>query len=336
MSDPKHRGILVCVDGSAESDAAVAWAAREAAMRGLPITVIHAVAPVVVGWPVGQLYADMPAWQQDGAQQVIDQARKIVIANQRGGTPPEMRTEIIYSAVTPTLIDASRDAWMIVAGSQGSGRWAGCCWVRSPPHSLRMRTARWRSSTPMTMLLAPPTRPCWWVPTGHLPGGRDRPGVRRSVSPGRRRGGATRLERRRRVSHSRHGLARQRGEGRGTAGRAAGRLAGTVPGRACEAIGRVRQALSVAGRGSRARSTSRRRQPRTGRVPRHAAGFGQLACRAIGDGAGDRGPWAVTVRHAHRMSGWLLSAPPLRERPTKVCRPCGWGRKSPDRPRFQT
>lgn len=94
MSDPKHRGILVCVDGSAESDAAVAWAAREAAMRGLPITVIHAVAPVVVGWPVGQLYADMPAWQQDGAQQVIDQARKIVIANQRGGTPPEMRTEI--------------------------------------------------------------------------------------------------------------------------------------------------------------------------------------------------------------------------------------------------
>lgn len=121
MSDPKHRGILVCVDGSAESDAAVAWAAREAAMRGLPITVIHAVAPVVVGWPVGQLYADMPAWQQDGAQQVIDQARKIVIANQRGGTPPEMRTEIIYSAVTPTLIDASRDAWMIVAGSQGLG-----------------------------------------------------------------------------------------------------------------------------------------------------------------------------------------------------------------------
>ncbi|BBN48057.1 universal stress protein [Mycobacterium avium] len=121
MSDPEHRGILVCVDGSAASDAAVAWAAREAAMRGLPITVIHAVAPVVVGWPVGQLYADMPAWQQEGAQRVIDQARKIVIANQGGGTPSEMRTEIIYSAVTPTLIDASRDAWMIVAGSQGLG-----------------------------------------------------------------------------------------------------------------------------------------------------------------------------------------------------------------------
>ncbi|ATO63265.2 universal stress protein [Mycobacterium avium subsp. hominissuis] len=121
MSGPKHRGILVCVDGSAASDAAVAWAAREAAMRRLPITVIHAVAPVVVGWRVGQLYSDMPAWQQDGAQQVIDQARKIVIANQGGGTPPEMRIEIIYSAVTPTLIDASRDAWMIVAGSQGLG-----------------------------------------------------------------------------------------------------------------------------------------------------------------------------------------------------------------------
>ena len=29
----KKHGILVCVDGSAASDAAVAWAAREAVMR---------------------------------------------------------------------------------------------------------------------------------------------------------------------------------------------------------------------------------------------------------------------------------------------------------------
>lgn len=48
-------GILVGVDGSAQSNAAVAWAAREAVMRQLPITLLHIVAPVVVGWPVGQL-----------------------------------------------------------------------------------------------------------------------------------------------------------------------------------------------------------------------------------------------------------------------------------------
>lgn len=34
-------GILVGVDGSAQSNAAVAWAAREAVMRQLPITLLH-------------------------------------------------------------------------------------------------------------------------------------------------------------------------------------------------------------------------------------------------------------------------------------------------------
>lgn len=37
-------GILVGVDGSAQSNAAVAWAAREAVMRQLPITLLHIVA----------------------------------------------------------------------------------------------------------------------------------------------------------------------------------------------------------------------------------------------------------------------------------------------------
>jgi nucleotide-binding universal stress UspA family protein len=60
----KKYGVLVCVDGSAASDAAIAWGAREAAMRHMPITLLHAVAPVVVGWPVGQLYTEMPDWQK--------------------------------------------------------------------------------------------------------------------------------------------------------------------------------------------------------------------------------------------------------------------------------
>lgn len=114
-------GMLVCVDGSAESDAAVAWAAREAVMRGLPITLMHAVPPVMVGWPVGQLYPSMPEWQREGAQHVIDHARKTLNASLRDGESPETLTEIVYSAVVTALIAASADAWMIVVGSQGLG-----------------------------------------------------------------------------------------------------------------------------------------------------------------------------------------------------------------------
>lgn len=117
----KKYGVLVCVDGSAASDAAVAWGAQEALMHDLPITLVHAVPPVVVGWPVGQLYADMPEWQHDSAQHVIDQARKTLNASVGGSAPPEIHTETVYSAIVPALVEASKDARMIVAGSQGLG-----------------------------------------------------------------------------------------------------------------------------------------------------------------------------------------------------------------------
>ncbi|MFZ1178614.1 MAG: universal stress protein [Mycobacterium sp.] len=119
--DTKKYGVLVCIDGSAASDAAVAWATREAIMRKMPITLMHAVPPVVVGWPVGQLYADMPEWQHDEAQPVIDQARKTLNASLDDSEPPEIHTEMVYSSVVPALIAASKDARMVVVGTQGLG-----------------------------------------------------------------------------------------------------------------------------------------------------------------------------------------------------------------------
>jgi nucleotide-binding universal stress UspA family protein len=114
-------GVLVCVDGSAASDAAVACGAHEAAMRRLPVTLMHVVPPVVVGWPVGRLYADMPEWQVGDAREVIDRARKTLSASAADACPPELQTETVYSDIVPTLIDASEQARMVVAGSQGLG-----------------------------------------------------------------------------------------------------------------------------------------------------------------------------------------------------------------------
>jgi len=112
-------GVLVGVDGSAASDAAVAWGAREAALHRLPVTLFHAVQPVVVGWPVGQLYADIPEWQQEEAQRVLEQARAAVPTGPGGAEPPGIRTQLVYSGVVPALVDASAGARMVVAGSQG-------------------------------------------------------------------------------------------------------------------------------------------------------------------------------------------------------------------------
>lgn len=112
-------GILVAVDGSAESDAALAWATREAALRDVQLTLLHAVAPVVVGWPVGQLYTEMPAWQKDNADEVVAHARKTV--SETGTEPPEVHVEVVYANAVPSLIEASEQAQLVVVGSQGMG-----------------------------------------------------------------------------------------------------------------------------------------------------------------------------------------------------------------------
>ncbi|QUR67853.1 universal stress protein [Mycobacterium spongiae] len=114
-------GILVAIDGSPQSETALAWATREAVMRQLPLTMMHVVPRVVVGWPVGQIYSDMPEWQKDNAREIIERAGQVFTDSLGGSEPPEMQSRMVYSDVAATLIDASEDAWMVVVGSHGMG-----------------------------------------------------------------------------------------------------------------------------------------------------------------------------------------------------------------------
>ena len=114
-------GILTGVDGSAVSRAALAWTAREAAMRHEPVTLVHVVAPVTVSWPIASEQAAIAKWQEENARDVLIQARNDLIATMDQSQPLEVRTEVLYSNVVHALVDASKDARMIVVGSHGRG-----------------------------------------------------------------------------------------------------------------------------------------------------------------------------------------------------------------------
>ena len=112
-------GILVGVDGSKESDAAVRWAAKEATIRDVPITLIHVIAPVVVNWPVGSLQASCTGWQEENARRVIEQAQTTLHASVGDSELPEAHTEVRHADVATILVGASRQAKMVVVGSRG-------------------------------------------------------------------------------------------------------------------------------------------------------------------------------------------------------------------------
>jgi nucleotide-binding universal stress UspA family protein len=121
-------GILVGVDGSAESDAAVSWAAHEASIRGEPVTLMHGVQPVVVNWPVSDGHSTVAQWQEENARHAIDQGRKSFGAALEASQQPDIRTEVLYSHPVDALVDASTEARMIVVGSHGRGAFGRLLW----------------------------------------------------------------------------------------------------------------------------------------------------------------------------------------------------------------
>src|SRR5947209_233257 len=106
MSLPTTKyGILVGVDGSAQSDAAVDFAAREAVMRKAPLTLMHVIEPVPA-WASGAEQSRIAqVWQAD-AHDVIERARKTAMACAPASPPLDLRTEIVCSPVIPMFVVA--------------------------------------------------------------------------------------------------------------------------------------------------------------------------------------------------------------------------------------
>lgn len=118
-------GIVVGVDESPAAKIAVQWAARDAELRKIPLTLVHAISPEIATRPNVHLPAGLARWQRDRGRRLVDDAFKVVEeASQRGG-PTEVHSEILLSAAVPTLVDLSKDAELVVTGCRGSGQWPG-------------------------------------------------------------------------------------------------------------------------------------------------------------------------------------------------------------------
>jgi len=121
-SDTTRRAILVGVDGSPSAKVAVEWAARDAAMRDVPLTLVHILnPPSVMTFPEVPLPAGYAQWQEEQADDLIREALEVVEESTGKAGPPEVTTEVIPGATVPTLVELTKEAAMIVVGCRGHG-----------------------------------------------------------------------------------------------------------------------------------------------------------------------------------------------------------------------
>lgn len=119
--------IIVGVDGSAQSDAAIRWAANEAMMHNAPLTLIYVAPPGVSVWGMGYAMAPLPydygKLEEDEGNRILEAGRHIATAAIPADTSIHVDVDFVFGSPIPTLIDATKDATMIVVGSRGRGAW---------------------------------------------------------------------------------------------------------------------------------------------------------------------------------------------------------------------
>ncbi|TQJ31321.1 universal stress protein [Microbacterium sp. SLBN-146] len=119
---PTPRSIIVGIDGSEPSRAALRYAAEIGPKLGLPVE-------AVVVWDYPTLAWGDAYYYPESAESLRSNAERLLAVEVErafpAGTPAWLRTGIRQGGAAHELIDASRDAAMLVVGTRGHGGFTG-------------------------------------------------------------------------------------------------------------------------------------------------------------------------------------------------------------------
>jgi nucleotide-binding universal stress UspA family protein len=113
-------GIIVGVDGSGHSQLALEWAMKEAAIRHVPLTVLTVHEAIRGYYSTVTVYPD-DSVRTEQARQAVQAETDKVLAGLDGPHPESITVKAVHGFPVEELINAGKDADMIVLGSRGAG-----------------------------------------------------------------------------------------------------------------------------------------------------------------------------------------------------------------------
>lgn len=111
--------IVVGLDGSPQSLVALEWALTEARLRSGRVRVVTAWQYPATGFGLNVPIWDVEAISQD-AQNIQDEALKDAVAD-----GVDISREILQGPPAPVLLEAAKDADLLIVGSRGRGGFTG-------------------------------------------------------------------------------------------------------------------------------------------------------------------------------------------------------------------
>jgi nucleotide-binding universal stress UspA family protein len=117
VTTPEHpRKIVVGVDGSPSSHAALVWAVEEARSSGAGIVAVHAWA-----YPYAGQHMGLAELREAIRAEADDELQRAVAAVRSMPDCPHIDTVLVEDSAPKAVLDAAEDADLIVVGSRGRG-----------------------------------------------------------------------------------------------------------------------------------------------------------------------------------------------------------------------
>ena len=113
-------GIVVGIDASPHSMAALSWAMREASAKKVPLTVVTVEVVAASGWGGSQVYgADFEL--RDKAQKAAEEAVAGAAKSLGADAPESVTVQALLGQPAEQLIEAAKEADQLVLGRRGLG-----------------------------------------------------------------------------------------------------------------------------------------------------------------------------------------------------------------------